>query len=262
LDNWVFDHEFAQDYTKARQTVISEFLAAVRHPLQLTSALDVGCGVGYFSKFLSDLGFHVVAVDGRTENANEAQKRYPKIKFLTRDAEDPALPEIGIFDFVLCVGLLYHLENPFRTIRSLHSVTGKVLVIEAMCAPGKQPSLHLVDEVHGEDQGLNYVAFYPTETCIVKMLYRAGFPCVYGFENPPAHPLFHASLWRRKERTILVASQEPLSVKATGLKLLPDTKGSWEILWTPRERLRNQFDRIFGFLHRKVPTLSKAVRPR
>jgi hypothetical protein len=113
-----------------------------------------------------------------------------------------------------------------------------------MCAPGDDPSLRLVDEIHGEDQGLNYVAFYPTEACLIKMLYRAGFPYVYGFENLPNYSLFHASLWRRKERTIVVASREPLETK--GLRLLADTQGSWEILWTGRERWRLRFVRFFG----------------
>jgi SAM-dependent methyltransferase len=240
-NNWVFDRAFAQDYTEARQYVIRRFLTEVKEPMKLQSALDVGCGVGYFAKFLSDLGFNVVAVDGREENTAEGKRRYPDISFLTRNAEDPALSDIGTFDFVLCVGLIYHLENPFRAIRSLHSLTGTLLVIEAMCAPGAAPSLQLVDELRGEDQGLNYVAFYPSESCLVKMLYRAGFPYVYGFQSLPDHSLFHASLWRRKERTMLVASKSALSVAE--LKLLPDVSGSWEILWSLRERFWNRLGR-------------------
>jgi SAM-dependent methyltransferase len=241
---WRFDEDFTRNYTTARQEVIGKFLADVKNTMQLASALDLGCGVGHFSKFLSDLGFRVVAVDGREENAAEGKRRYPEINFVVKNAEDPSLPEIGTFDFVLCVGLIYHLENPFRTIRSLHSLTGKVLIVEAMCAPGDDPSLRLVDEVRGEDQGLNYVAFYPTEACLVKMLYRAGFPYVYGFETLPDYSLFQASFWRRKERTIVVASREPLRTK--GLWLLADIHGSWEILSTGRERWRMRLLRLWG----------------
>ena len=247
---WRFDEDYTRNYTKARQEVISKFLADVKDAMHLVSALDVGCGVGHFSKFLSDLGFRVVAVDGRQENAAEGKRRYPGITFVTKNAEDPELPQMGTFDFVLCVGLIYHLENPFRTIRSLYSLTGKVLIVEAMCAPGIEPSLRLVDEISGEDQGLNYVAFYPTESCLVKMLYRSGFPYVYSFETLPNYSLFHASLWRRKERTMVVASKAPLRTK--GLKLFPDVQGSWEILLTPRERLRQQWERVVGFLRARV----------
>ena len=256
--NWVFDEPFAQDYTKARQAVIGGFLTAVKEPMSLVSALDVGCGVGYFSKFLSDLGFQVVAVDGRDENAAEGQRRYPEVKFLSRNVEDPDFADLGIFDLVLCVGLVYHLENPFRVIRSLYSLTGKILIVEALCAPGTKPGLQLVDEGLGADQSLNCVAFYPTEACLVKMLYRVGFPFVYGFRRLPGRRFFHPSLRRRKERTILVASKNALT--AAEVRLLPDVRGSWEILWTLRERLRKRLDRLRNVLHRGTPILAKAGR--
>jgi SAM-dependent methyltransferase len=244
--NWVFDMGFAVDYTKARQEVVGNLLTDLRASLHLSSALDLGCGIGHFSKYLSDLGFRVIGVDGREENAAEARSRYPEITFITRNVEDADLGNLGTFDFVLCVGLLYHLENPFRTIRSLHKLTGKVLIVEAMCAPSKEPTLYLVDEERGEDQALNYVAFYPTQSCLVKMLYRAGFPHIYGFKKLPSHERFHASFWRRKDRTMLVASK--VALPETAIRSLPDTRGSWEILSTRRERLARHYRRIVRFL--------------
>jgi hypothetical protein len=40
--------------------------------------------------------------------------------------EDLSLRDIGTVDLVLSVGLLYHLENPFRAIRNFHALTGKL----------------------------------------------------------------------------------------------------------------------------------------
>jgi SAM-dependent methyltransferase len=244
--DWVFDMSFAVDYTKARQDVVGRLLADLRQPLELSSALDLGCGVGHFSKYLSDLGFRVVAVDGREENTAEARTRYPEITFITKNAEDSDLVRLGTFDFVLCVGLLYHLENPFRTIRSLFALTGKIMVVEAMCAPSKEPTLYLVDEERGEDQALNYIAFYPTQSCLIKMLYRSGFPHVYEFKKLPSHERFHASFWRRRDRTMLVASK--VALPETTIRSLADTRGSWEILSTRRERLAKQYRRIVRYL--------------
>lgn len=251
---WRFDSDLTRGFTELRQSIIRKLLGALRQQVDLGSALDVGCGVGYFSKFLSDLGFRVVALDGREENTTEAKRRYPEISFLTRNAEDPVLSDIGTFDLVLCVGLLYHLENPFRAVRSLHSLTGKVLIVESMCAPGRDPSLQLVDESEAGDQGLNYVAFYPTEACLVKMLYRAGFPFVYEFERLSEHSAFRASLWRWKERTMLLASKVPLNT--AGLKPTPDVHASWEILSTPGERWRMRFERLLGFARRPERSIS------
>ncbi len=208
---WSFDSEFTQSYTRVRQTFISEFLDALGSSVSLQSAVDVGCGVGYFSKFLHERGLQVVAVDGREENVKEGQRRHPEISFLTRDVEDPALPQIGAFDLVLCVGLLYHLENPFRAIRNLHALTSKLLIVESMCAPGTDPALALLDEGSEHDQGLNYIAFYPTESCLIKMLYRAGFPFVYRFDRQPPDPQFANTFARKRSRTFLAASKVQLS---------------------------------------------------
>lgn len=251
---WTFDSDATRGFTEVRQSVIRELLRSLRQQTELGSALDVGCGVGYFSKFLSDMDFRVVALDGREENTTEAKRRYPGISFLTRNAEDPTLSDIGTFDLVLCVGLIYHLENPFRAIRSLHSLTGKVLIVEAMCAPGTDPSLRLLDECEADNQGLKYVGFYPTEACLVKMLYRAGFPFVYELERLPEHSPFSASLWRRKERTMLLASKVQLST--AGLKLAQDVHASWEILSTTRERWGMRFERLLGLVRRLGPGIS------
>lgn len=209
---WPFDSETTQGYTNIRQEFARQFLADVRKQEELDSAADIGCGVGYFSKFLSELGFRVLAVDGRRENVEEATRRHPGIKFIARNVEDESFSQIGTFDFVLCVGLLYHLENPFRAIRNLHSVTGKVLLLETMCVPGRDPGLQLLDEPEVADQALNYVAFYPNEPCVVKMLYRAGFPFVYRFKILPRDDQFRMTLGRKRSRTILLGSKVELAV--------------------------------------------------
>ena len=215
-----FDAPLAQELTRARQDFIQRFLAEIRTKAVLRDALDVGCGVGYLSKFLLDLGFEVVAMDGREENIIEARKRYPGITFLTADAER-LRNEVEPHDLVLCAGLLYHLENPFRVIRNLHALTQKVLILESMCTPGPGAAMELLDEGSSEDQGLNFVAFYPTEECLVKMLYRSGFPFVYLFQRLPEHSLYRQSARRKRERTVMVASKLPLNAPNLSLAQEP-----------------------------------------
>jgi SAM-dependent methyltransferase len=207
-----FDVSSAQAFNNAREAFLREFLEDVRCHVELGRAADVGSGVGYLSKFLSDLAFSVVALEGREENVAEARGRFPNITFLTADAENLPLNELGTFDFVLCAGLLYHLENPFKVIRNLHSLTGKLLIVEGMCSPSTHSAMDLLDEGISEDQGLSYVAFYPSESCLVKMLYRSGFPFVYRFQKLPAHELYAATVWRKRERTILAASKVALDL--------------------------------------------------
>jgi SAM-dependent methyltransferase len=208
---WLFDRKWTQDFTRVRQEFMGEFLQQTRGEHGVRTALDLGCGVGYFSIFLRNLGLDVLGVDGRAENTVEASRRYPGINFLCRDIEDPQTIQIGTFDFVCCIGLLYHLENPFRAIRNVFALTVKFVLIETMSTPGANATMDLLDEGVGEDQGLNYVAFYPSEACLVKMLYRAGFRFVYQFRELPDDPLFKNSVWRRRQRTFLAASKVCLS---------------------------------------------------
>jgi SAM-dependent methyltransferase len=245
----VSDGLWTPDFTGIRQKFIGEFLGNVRPQMGPGSALDVGCGVGNFSKFLSDLGFRVIGVDGREENVKEAQRRYPEITYRTADVEDLPAKEMGTFDLVLCFGLLYLLENPFRAIRNLHSLTGKALLIETMCIPNSGATMELLDEGHCEEQGLNFVAVYPSESSFIKMLYRAGFPFVYRFDRLPKHKLYTKTLWRKRLRTMLVASKVALTAPNLALvweqlRSVPGPSDPWA---TPLSRLRHfSMTRLFN----------------
>jgi tRNA (mo5U34)-methyltransferase len=250
---WIFDSPEAVEFAKVRQEVIKDVVRAVRERLDLSSALDVGCGAGAFSKFLADLEFRVVGLDGREENTREASRRHAGIEFQSGDVEELSAKQLGTFDFVLCVGLLYHLENPFRAIRNLFSVTKKVLFLESMVVPGDVPSLHLLDEPQLENQGLSYVAMLGTESSIVKFLYRAGFPFVYGFRALPDYVVFQDTPRRKRERTMLVASKEELVVG--GLELLREPACTFDFWVPPDRRPWWSPGRMLGFIRWMVSVL-------
>jgi SAM-dependent methyltransferase len=259
--SWLFDRAWTRDFTKLRQKFVSELLEKLQEEVSLASAIDVGCGIGDFSKFLSEVGFRVVGVDGREENTEEARRRYPSITFLTENAEDLPVAQMGAFDLVLCVGLLYHLENPFRAIRNLYALTGKVLLIETMCIPNRHTTMELLDEGKAEDQGLNYVAFYPSESCVIKMLYRAGFPFVYQFKELPESEFYASTVWQKRLRTVIVASK--IALAAPNLVLAKEPLrivfelGPWS---TRLGRLRNFWNAKFAPVSLVATNLAKQGR--
>ena len=260
-----FDGEHYQGLNSSRTPVISAVVSEVRRQFDLQTVVDVGCGVGYFSAFLKSLGFQVIAVDGRRENTEEAKRRVPQVTFHLLNVEDPGIRDLGCFDLVFCFGLLYHLENPFQAIRNLHAMTSKLLLVESVCFPGNEPIMALVDEESNDAQGLNHIAFYPTEECLVKMFYRAGFTKVYRLTKLPSHPDFHAKNLVRQIRTILAASHAPLYSELLELVTEPRTPiKPWDATSVAEnqnfiQKLRRFMDKP---LHDKARTLRRFLERR
>jgi SAM-dependent methyltransferase len=225
----VFDRPMQSEMREAEIEFLHRVIPPWQSALGLRTALDLGCGVGYYSAMLRDLGFQTSAADGRAENISEARVRHSGIDFRVADAEDPALPALGVFDFVICLGLLYHLENPLRGIRNLRALTGKLLLMESMVVPDDEPYLVVLDEPAGEDQSLGAVSCYPSEGAIVKMAYRAGFPHVYKFRELPNHELYRSGIGRARARTIIAASAAPLDSPLVEVAVEPRSSGD---LWT------------------------------
>jgi SAM-dependent methyltransferase len=224
-----FDGEQARDFNKSRALFLDKFLPLLRKHCGLKTALDVGCGFGFFSSYLRDAGFDVTAFDGRESNIAEAQKRSPGVRFEVRDVEDPGLANIGSYDLVLCFGLLYHLENPFRAIRNLAALTAKVLTVETRVAPFRSDVALLYQENHQQDQGLGYVAMIPSRGCLVKMMYSAGFPFVYGIKSLPDHEQFRASAIRKPMRTMFLAAK--CELQSPALELVPEPTKTNRFKW-------------------------------
>ncbi len=208
----VFDQPQAVSLAVAKAEYLRDFLPEFVRGADLRTALDVGCGFGYFSAFLRDLGLTVRAIDVRPGNIARARTRYPDIGFAVHDIEDPSVVALGDFDLVLCLGVLYHLENPFRAIRNLFSLTRKICVIETMIAPFSAPLTAFVEEGEGLDQSQSHLAQIPSESWFLKTLSKAGFPFIYRLSGAPLHPDFRSSLIRKRRRTFFVASKVSLSV--------------------------------------------------
>jgi SAM-dependent methyltransferase len=248
----------ARALERSKVELLREPLAEWKSKLELKTAWDVGCGVGYFSILLNELGFQTRALDGRAENAEEAMRRIPNLDARVADVEDPSLPSLGGADLVFCLGLLYHLENPFRAIRNLAQMTGKVMVIESMCTWDDLPVLYLLEEGPTEDQGLRHIAFYPSEACLVKMLYRSGFSHVYRFTRLPDNVDFQSSLDQTKRRTMLVASR--VEISSADVALVPEIPAAyypWHTAWFKKTQ---PIRRVWGFMKKPWPAKVMSMR--
>lgn len=230
----VFDMPHATGFTNARTAWLDGLLPPLIVAHGYKTAVDVGCGVGYFSAYLRDLGLRVVATDGRAENVAEAKRRLPDVTCAVHDVEDRSLRQLGVFDVVLCVGLLYHLENPFAAIRNLHALTGRLLIVESVVVPGTRAGAVLLDEPGGRDQALQDSVLVVSEPALIKMLYRAGFPSVYRADPLPKHDDFRETPLLHRRRTVVVAATA--SIDSPILRHVPEplSRSPWEKVWARR----------------------------
>ena len=247
---FVFDNPHARRFVEARQNMLRPILRDLRERSLVQSVADVGCGVGHFSGFLRGLGFDVVGFDGRPGNVEEARRRYPDIEFNVVDVEATSIGERGLYDLVLCVGLLYHLENPMRALRNFLAMARKFLVIESYATPHRQTTFYLREESALEDQSLTSLALYPSESSLIKICYKVGFSAVYRFSHLPEHEDFQGGIRRGPQRTMLLASKFPLAL--SGLVLVPEPQDYSDPWQTPIGRLASALGRLRNGLRKKM----------
>ena len=98
--DWVKDHSSDDWWQEGTDNYLS-FLSPG------ASILDVGCGAGIKSKYISDKGFNVIGIDFSEEMVKLAQKQAPSAKFLAKDIKKP-LRFKALFDGVFAQAILLH----------------------------------------------------------------------------------------------------------------------------------------------------------
>src|SRR5262245_56380526 len=86
-----------------------------------TALLDVACGPGFVGGLASTRGTHVTAVDFSSAMIEQAQRRYPAVKFLEADASKLPFDDENFDAVVMNFGML-HLSRPDEAIAEAHRV--------------------------------------------------------------------------------------------------------------------------------------------
>ncbi len=207
-----FDSNYYLEVNRARDAVFQHILPRLVRDLDLRSAVDVGCGIGYYTSYLLSLGIQVTGLDGRIENIDVARLRYAGAKFMVFNIENSSNAIAGRFDLVFCAGLLYHLENPFAAIRNLRAICNSICIIESRVHWSEFPITLLVKESDSPSQSLNRYAMIPSRRCTINMLYASGFDHVYSIEYRSGHEELKRSVLRRPRRHFFVASLAPINM--------------------------------------------------
>ncbi len=163
------------DHPRARWEDVKD---AIPDDLSGLRVLDVGCADGYISVELARRGAkEVVAFDPQPAAIRRAAlaKKHLGLKNIScriGSVYDPVF-DLGKFDIVFMLAVLYHLEDPMSGLR-FASKLADVLCIESSAVDDTQSShLHLRDP--SESASHFRPKWIPTKKCLIDMLRWVGF---------------------------------------------------------------------------------------
>lgn len=176
-----------------RERALRQFLA--HGDRSLASALDVACHEGFFSIVLADYFNTIVGIDKNVDSLSKARQIAQLLARRPVDFRNQLLEQFDAraqFDFVLCFGLMYHVENPMQVLRNLARLTKHTLCIETQLLPFDfegsvedgsflaQRPLHGLfglceDYAHSKEGGLTNVALVPSRRALEYGLRALGF---------------------------------------------------------------------------------------
>lgn len=92
--------------------------------------LDIGCGTGYGSRFLYDLGNEVSSIDVSEAAINHARKKYAGPEYIKSSAENIPFPDEA-FDAIMAFEVIEHVPDPYKALSEMRRVlkTGGSLFI-------------------------------------------------------------------------------------------------------------------------------------
>ncbi|HUR81833.1 MAG TPA: class I SAM-dependent methyltransferase [Thermoanaerobaculia bacterium] len=103
--------------------------------------LDLGALEGGLSFEMAREGWNATGVEGRADNFRKASLiaeyyALPNLRFVQKDVKE-LTPDDGVFDVILCCGLLYHLDDPIAHLRLLESLLASdgLLFLDTHVAP-------------------------------------------------------------------------------------------------------------------------------
>jgi SAM-dependent methyltransferase len=173
--------------------------------------LDLACLEGGFAVEFALCGADVVAVEGRLNNLRKLE--YVKeelglsnIYAVHGDVRDVSVKGYGIFDCVLCLGILYHLDRNSigQFLKTIYDLTSRVAIIDTHVSLYGGETLEIdgltyqgatypehsecdsIDDIESRNWASlkNKDSFFLTLASLLTLLKRVGFTSVYICEMP------------------------------------------------------------------------------
>lgn len=202
-----------------------EHLASLGLGIAGSTVLEVGAGIGDHTSFFLDRGCRVVTSDARRDNIEILHSRYPELRTLHIDLDNPPQVFDDTFDIVYCYGLLYHLKNPVEAMEFMSRCCRKMLLLETCVSFSNGDSIDFVAEnMANPSQALSGQGCRPAREWVYNRL-RRHFEFVYLPVTQPNHEEFPID-WttpppkQQLTRAVFIASRQRISNKLLAEELL------------------------------------------
>jgi 2-polyprenyl-3-methyl-5-hydroxy-6-metoxy-1,4-benzoquinol methylase len=181
-------------------------------PMSALRILDLGCGEGEYAIEFARRGAEVLGIEGRT--ANLAKARFAQealglksLQFAQDDVRNVSREKYGLFDAIICSGILYHLDAPDVVVfleRLFEVCRGSLIVDTHVSGKARESFAHHGKTFSGSsyiehhrrasteelEQSLwssldNRSSFWLTRPSLYNALTAAGFTSVFEVHAPP-----------------------------------------------------------------------------
>jgi SAM-dependent methyltransferase len=165
--------------------VLQFMLEKVVKSVEGKTGIDVACNAGFHTFGLARRGALMTGVDVDDGAVGQARfiyecdpGAYPNpIRFETRSVYD-LRPEDGIYDFVYCSGLMYHLTDPIIAMKRIYDVCSLGAVIQSSCTPLGGDVFELSDPEKFDFCAPWEFALVPSASVLRKICEHAGFKVI------------------------------------------------------------------------------------
>src|SRR5207248_10079272 len=141
---------------------------------------------------------HVTAIEGRAANLDKARLvqgllGVDNVTFVEADLETAELTELGRFDALFCVGLLYHLRRPWMLLDRFSSLSDRVFLQTHYAETAEETLDGVPGRTYSEFgtsdplSGLSHTSFWLTLPALVERLEQSGY-AVRELDRSLAHP--------------------------------------------------------------------------
>lgn len=150
--------------------------------------LDLGCNAGFWSLCAIESGCdYVLGIDGRQMHIDQAEFVFDvkgidhnRYDFYCGNVLDLLNENLGKFDIVLCLGLMYHINKPITLLEYIAGINTDLLVIDTSLSESKGSILEVRHESLDDPRNaIDYeLVLYPTRTAVLEMVRQFGYHAV------------------------------------------------------------------------------------